>query len=248
MSDLINKVAELLKAPASLVQRSAEARAAASGSSVDDVLNSWLGGESITTAAPKEEAPVEEVVETVEEVKEEAPVEEVVETVEELVKIKEERALTFVLGVIFVGLFTYFFGFLTTGNQATTLVEESLNNTVEISNEAYIGAQIYSELNCQSCHTQNVRALIPDTQNGKVLRNKYASEAVLNNIGNIRLGPDLSTNATREPTNNKQWLTRYLNDATSVNREIPHPKYNFLNEQDMNYLVTYLLSLGEINE
>ena len=232
MSDLINKVAELLKAPASLVQRSAEARAAASGSSVDDVLNSWLGGESITTSAPKEEAPVEAVV----------------ETVEELVKIKEERALTFVLGVIFVGLFTYFFGFLTTGNQATTLVEESLNNTVEISNEAYIGAQIYSELNCQSCHTQNVRALIPDTQNGKVLRNKYASEAVLNNIGNIRLGPDLSTNATREPTNNKQWLTRYLNDATSVNREIPHPKYNFLNEQDMNYLVTYLLSLGEINE
>jgi cbb3-type cytochrome oxidase cytochrome c subunit len=232
MSDLINKVAELLKAPASLVQRSAEARAAASGSSVDDVLNSWLGGESITTSAPKEEAPVEEVV----------------ETVEELVKIKEERALTFVLGVIFVGFFTYFFGFLTTGNQATTLVEESLNNTVEVSNEAYIGAQIYSELNCQSCHTQNVRALIPDTQNGKVLRNKYASEAVLNNIGNIRLGPDLSTNATREPTNNKQWLTRYLNDATSVNREIPHPKYNFLNEQDMNYLVTYLLSLGEINE
>jgi hypothetical protein len=77
MSDLINKVAELLKAPASLVQRSAEARAAASGSSVDDVLNSWLGGESITTSAPKEEAPVEEVVETVEEVKEEAPVEEV---------------------------------------------------------------------------------------------------------------------------------------------------------------------------
>ena len=248
MSDLINKVAELLKAPASLVQRSAEARAAASGSSVDDVLNSWLGGESITTAAPKEEAPVEEVVETVEEVKEEAPVEEVVETVEELVKIKEESALTFVLSVIFVGLFTYFFGFLTTGNQATALVKESLNNTVEISNEAYIGAQIYSELNCQSCHTQNVRALIPDTQNGKVLRNKYASEAVLSNIGNIRLGPDLSTNATREPTNNKQWLTRYLNDATSVNREIPHPKYNFLNEQDMNYLVTYLLSLGEINE
>jgi mono/diheme cytochrome c family protein len=83
MSDLINKVAELLKAPASLVQRSAEARAAASGSSVDDVLNSWLGGESITTSAPKEEAPVEAVVETVEEVKEEAPVEEVVETVVE---------------------------------------------------------------------------------------------------------------------------------------------------------------------
>jgi len=264
VSDLLNKVAELLKAPVTLVQRSAEARATASGISVEDVLNSWLGGESVTTStskeeAPveevvttveeaKEEAPVEEVVTTVEEAKEEAPVEEVVTTVEEVVKLKEESSLTFILSVVFVGLFTYFFGFLTTGNQATALVEESLNNTIEISNEVYVGAQIYSELNCQSCHTQNVRALIPDTQNGKVLRNKYASEAVLKNVGNIRLGPDLSTNATREPTNNRQWLTRYLNDATSVNRDIPHPKYNFLQDQDMDYLVTYLLSLGEINE
>ena len=232
MSDLLNKVAELLKAPVTLVQRSAEARATASGVSVEDVLNSWLGGESVTSSTPKEEAPVEEVV----------------TTVEEVVKLKEESSLTFILSVVFVGLFTYFFGFLTTGNQATALVEESLNNTIEISNEVYVGAQIYSELNCQSCHTQNVRALIPDTQNGKVLRNKYASEAVLKNVGNIRLGPDLSTNATREPTNNRQWLTRYLNDATSVNRDIPHPKYNFLQDQDMDYLVTYLLSLGEINE
>ena len=79
MSDLVNKVAEILNAPVDLVQRSAEARAAASGVSVDDVLNSWAGGESVAASAPKEEAPVEdapkeEVVEEI--VKEEAPVEE----------------------------------------------------------------------------------------------------------------------------------------------------------------------------
>jgi hypothetical protein len=73
MSDLVNKVAEILNAPVDLVQRSAEARAAASGVSVDDVLSSWAGGESVAAAAPKEEAPVEETVE------EEAPVEETVE-------------------------------------------------------------------------------------------------------------------------------------------------------------------------
>ena len=80
MSDLVNKVAEILNAPVDLVQRSAEARAAASGVSVDDVLSSWAGGESVAAAAPKEESPVEEapkeeavVEETVEE---EAPVEE----------------------------------------------------------------------------------------------------------------------------------------------------------------------------
>jgi len=65
MSELVNKVAEILKAPIDLVQRSAEARAVASGKSVDEVLNSWAGGESVEASAPVEEAP-----------KEEAPVEE----------------------------------------------------------------------------------------------------------------------------------------------------------------------------
>ena len=121
-------------------------------------------------------------------------------------------------------------------------------NTVSSSNEVIKGAEVYAELNCQSCHTQNVRTLIPDTQNGKVLKNKFANETLINNVGNIRLGPDLSTSATREPTNNRQWLTRYLSDSTSVNRDIPHPSYDFLNEDDLEYLVTYLLSLGESNE
>ena len=73
MSDLVNKVAEILNAPVDLVQRSAEARAAASGVSVDDVLSSWAGGESVAASAPKEEAPIEEAP------KEEAVVEETVE-------------------------------------------------------------------------------------------------------------------------------------------------------------------------
>ena len=39
MSELVNKVAELLNAPVDLVQRSAEARAAESGKSEDEVLS-----------------------------------------------------------------------------------------------------------------------------------------------------------------------------------------------------------------
>ena len=75
MSDLVNKVAEILNAPVDLVQRSAEARAAASGVSVDDVLSSWAGGESVAASAPKEEAPVEGAPKE-EDVVEEAPIEE----------------------------------------------------------------------------------------------------------------------------------------------------------------------------
>ena len=61
MSDLVNKVAELLNAPVDLVQRSAEARAQASGKSVEEVLSSWAGGESLATAEPPaEETPADE--------------------------------------------------------------------------------------------------------------------------------------------------------------------------------------------
>jgi len=266
MSDLVNKVAELLNAPVDLVQRSAEARAQASGVSVDDVLNSWAGGESVASGSTpplKEEAPVEEVKEEapVEEVKEEATEEateelvkeieaqEVVEEiVEEVIELKKESSLAFVSGVLLIGIFTFVFAFVIPKNQSISAVESSLNNSVNVSSEVLIGAEIYGELNCQSCHTQNVRTLIPDTQNGKVLKNKYANEALIRNVGTIRLGPDLSTNATREPTNNSQWLRRYLTDSSSVNRDIPHPNYGFLDDSDLEYLVTYLLSLGEINE
>ena len=252
MSDLVNKVAEILNAPVDLVQRSAEARAAASGVSVDDVLSSWAGGESVAASAPKEEAPVVEeapVEEVVEEVIEEITTEEVVEEViEEIVEMKNESSLSFISGVLLVSIFTYLFAFAIPKNQATALVSESLNNSVDVTSEVIKGAEIYSSLNCQSCHTQNVRTLIPDTQNGKVLQNKYANATLINNVGNIRLGPDLSTNATREPTNNSQWLERYLSDSTSVNRDIPHPNYDFLDEEDLEYLITYLLSLGEQNE
>ena len=238
MSDLVNKVAEILNAPVDLVQRSAEARATASGVSVDEVLSSWAGGESVAASVPKEEAPVEEV----------EPEKIVEEIVEEIVELKNESSLSFISGVLLVGLFTYLFAFAIPKNQAINIVSNSLNNNVSVSNEVLKGAEVYAELNCQSCHTQNVRTLIPDTQNGKVLKNKFANKILINNVGNIRLGPDLSTSATREPTNNSQWLTRYLSDSTSVNRDIPHPSYDFLDDDDLEYLVTYLLSLGESNE
>ena len=265
MSELLSKVAEILKAPEELVQRSAEARAEASGKSVDEVLQSWAGGEAIESSPAAEtpveevveevveEAPVEEVVEEppveetpVEEVVEEAPVEEVVE--EAPVEVKKESSFVFISGVIAIAIFTYFFGYLFPKQQSENLVSESLNNTIEVSNEELKGAEIYNQLNCQSCHTQNVRVVIPDSQNGKVLKNKFAEEAVIQNTGLIRIGPDLSNSASREPTNNPQWLSRYLKDSSSVRENVPHPNYDFLNQQDLDYLITYLLSLGETNE
>ena len=170
MSELLSKVAEILKAPEELVQRSAEARAEASGKSVDEVLQSWAGGEAVESS-PAAETPVEE------KPVEETPVEEVVE--ETPVEVKKESSFVFISGVIAIAIFTYFFGYLFPKQQSENLVSESLNNTIEVSNEELKGAEIYNQLNCQSCHTQNVRVVIPDSQNGKVLKNKFAEEAVI---------------------------------------------------------------------
>ena len=57
MSELLSAAASSLGVPEPLVQRAAEARAAASGTSVDAVLAAWAGGESVAPApTPKADA------------------------------------------------------------------------------------------------------------------------------------------------------------------------------------------------
>jgi MFS family permease len=64
VSDLLDAAAAALGTPASLIQRSAAARAAANGSSTDDVLSAWAGGAPVAVPpAPKTEAVAEVVAE-----------------------------------------------------------------------------------------------------------------------------------------------------------------------------------------
>lgn len=53
MSDHLTAAASALDLPEGLVQRSAAARATASGTSVDDILAAWAGGAPMTAAAPE---------------------------------------------------------------------------------------------------------------------------------------------------------------------------------------------------
>ena len=64
MGELLKKVAKLLGVPEGLIQRSAEARAEASGKSPEEVLQSWSGGEAVESV---EETPKQETTEEVEE-------------------------------------------------------------------------------------------------------------------------------------------------------------------------------------
>jgi len=161
MSELLSKVAELLNAPESLVQRSAEARAEASGRTVDEVLQSWAGGESVASVEkPAEEAPpaeepappIDEPVTTSDEEKDEENAisiqenddEEIVqlEIEEENVELKKESSLSFIVGVIGVVVFTYMFAFSIPKQQSEDIVLQSLNNSVRVSEEVLEGAII----------------------------------------------------------------------------------------------------------
>ncbi len=60
MSDLLEAASAALGTPAELVRRSAAARAAASGATVDDILAAWSGGAPAPSAPPAAAAPATE--------------------------------------------------------------------------------------------------------------------------------------------------------------------------------------------
>lgn len=60
MSEFLSTAASTMDVPEALVKRSAEARAKATGSSVDDILQAWAGGEAAPAAAPPASEPAPE--------------------------------------------------------------------------------------------------------------------------------------------------------------------------------------------
>ena len=229
MSDLLKKVAQLLGVPESLIQRSSEARAEASGKSTEEVLQSWSGGEAVESAE-------EEVVE------EESAEEEVVEEVLVPAKNENTKAISAIMvaAMLFSGIFTL------------TLPLSQVHDEAQMKNEVYEisdGAIIYNQEGCQDCHSQNIRQIIPDAGIGRITSIELLGPSMktggLSNTGLRRVGPDLSTIGDREPTNNKNWLKRYLNNPSSLRPNVPHPKYDYLSSKEMDNLIEYLVSLGE---
>ena len=219
MGELLKKVAELLGVPENLIQRSAEARADASGKSPEEVLQSRSGGEAVESV---EEESVEEVFITAE----------------------KENTKVFALGIVtfilFSGIFTLTLPLSQVLNEA-----EDRSSVSTVSN----GSIVYNQEGCQNCHSQNVRQVVPDAGIGKVtninLIADYKKNTASINTGLRRIGPDLSTIGDREPTNNEQWLKRYLKNPSSVRPKIPHPKYNYLTDVELDSLIEYLVELSE---
>ena len=242
MSDLLAATSTTLGLPEDLVRRSAEARAAEAGSSVDEVLTAWGGGEAIaatSSAAPEPPPPVE--------VSSEPPAqqEDVVEIVIEtppaqtaavdvappgtyqppvLVGVPDKPGMI-ILGVIGLFLVVLLMGLV--GPSVAADEPGSRTSEIPYSQTAVSGQRLYESLGCAACHTQMVRPVVADVGLGAVTLNDTNQV-----VGDRRFGPDLSDVGTR--------MTSSQLESTVTGDSTAHPPHN-LAPEDMTALVAYLL-------
>ena len=207
MSDLA-AAAAAMGLPESLVERSAEARAAETGESVDAVLAAWAGGESapVTAAAPASEpaaAPTETAAATPEPaapapaaiVAPTAPPQPVATVPTGPYKPPvligaSDSPLRLVLGVL--GLFVMVALIAVVGPSLAVDEAGARSSKVSYSAAAVEGQDTYLSLGCAACHTQMVRPVIADVGLGPVTLNDTNQV-----IGTRRFGPDLADVGTR---------------------------------------------------
>ena len=260
-SERIATLAERFGASEALVERSAQARAAALGSTADAVLNEWTGGAAappVSAPAPAEDAapaavepeppaheapePVESEleVETAEEALPEEPATDLGPPEQPAIDFEPEPVPAGSLSVLLLSALAVFAIMFVAVVIAPASGEnaQSLDavETIELSSAAVDGRDIYQAEGCAACHTQQVRPIITDGDLGIIT----LSDSPLI-PGAQRIGPDLSHVGSREPTNDAGWLTAYLEDPQDARPGSDHPSFSYLPEDDVNHLVSYLL-------
>lgn len=246
MSDLA-AAAAAMGLPEALVQRSAEARAAETGASVDEILAQWAGGEAAPATAPEPEPAAEAADETT---AEETPAEEpaeapspqvVVEAPREpetpaapaavppgpyeppvLVGVKD-NPMTVLAGVIGLFLIVVMTGLV--GPSIPTDTPGARTSAIDYSDNALHGQEVFAVAGCAACHTQMVRPVVADVGLGPVTLNDTNQI-----LGTRRFGPDLSDVGTRVTASQIEAIVNGLGD---------HPPHD-LDPQDLASLAAYL--------
>jgi len=245
----VSAAAAALGIPESLVERSVAARAAASGTSVDDLLAAWAGGEAAPSpsateepAAESEEAATDEAApaETEPEREEATPPEIVVDVPREpapapsaapagpykppvLVGAKDNPIMVFA-GVISLFVIIVMVGLV--GPSIPFDEPGARTSDIQFSSAALEGQEIYLSVGCASCHTQMVRPVVADVGLGPVTLDDSNQM-----LGTRRFGPDLSDVGSR--------LTGSQIEAT-IGGLGAHPAQS-LAAEDLERLVAYLV-------
>ncbi len=242
MSDApLAAAAAALGMPEDLVRRSAEARAAEAGTSVEEILNAWAGGEAIAATPPSAPEPPPSV-----EVSSEQPAQQADVAPEIDIEIPpgptasvaaeppgtyqppvlvgaRDKPGTIILGAIVLFLVVFMMGLV--GPSLATEEPGARTSEIPYSQAAFDGQQIYVTLGCAACHTQLVRPVVADVGLGAVTLNDTNQV-----MGDRRFGPDLSDIGTRMTVSQLEAI------IAGGGGHAPHR----LADSDMDALVAYL--------
>ena len=266
MSDNLAAAAAALGAPEDLTNRSAAARAAADGTSTEEVLAAWAGGAPLPAASappPAAETPPPTPAPSIGEVEEVAaqPAIAVAEVPAPVASapavapsgstmpiLDDQRArpvsvLVAIMGLFAIGLLTALIIPSYTGGDYNHLVPDA-----ELSATGEAGLDVYLSEGCWYCHTQMVRPILADVGLGPATET-FADSLDTAAFGIQRIGPDLAHVGSRtslmggdEPITESEFAG-VLTDPASVNPDGLHPNYSYLSESDLAALATYLLEL-----
>ncbi len=247
MSD-IAAAAAAMNIPESLVERSAAARASATGSTKDEVIAAWAGGAPAPAAAPAEPAaepapagepdPEPATPAPAEPAPAPAPAPTPVAAAAPasvpmpaasaeppVLRGRTEHPFLMAAGAAALLVVALLVGFL-----APALPQEGngvYTSAVPLTEAAIEGRDLYRSEGCSSCHTQVVRPIVADVGLGPVTISD--SNQVL---GVRRYGPDLAHIGSRVESQSS-----LLAVLTSSN---DHPSYAGLSDTDLENLTAYL--------
>jgi cbb3-type cytochrome oxidase cytochrome c subunit len=101
------------------------------------------------------------------------------------------------------------------------------------------GRQIYVREGCFYCHTQFNR--LQDRGYGPLVKAGDYTFETPHQLGTARTGPDLTNEGGRFP---EQWQKAHLVQPRAVKPGSIMPSFSYLNDRDMNDLVSYIETLG----
>ena len=270
MSDLLAAAAAALGAPDHLVERAAQARAEADGTTYEEVLAAWGGGAPLPApsatpepptpptssgspatppplAAP-EPVPAAVAVATAPAAPAPAPqpaAPALSKATPRLagVGLRPLRTWVMMAGLFVIGLVITLIGPYNTGGDFRHLVPDAPLSVLGTQ-----GRAVYSNQGCGYCHTQLVRPVLADVGLGPVTEN-WADSLDTATFGVQRIGPDLAHVGNRAPyggdagTATVDDLMILLSNPGDVFASGNHPSYAHLSDHDLTALATYLSEL-----
>lgn len=271
MSEFLAVASSKTGVPEELIQRAASARAEASGSTTEAVLEAWAGGEAAPAAtAPEPAAVTTAPAATTPDSSSEAPAEPIPEVVAEPEAVapavvaaapaaafsresaapvltgRADNPWLLVLGALGVLVLGAVFGVLLPSLDVAEARNDAIpGTTIDYSETALEGREIYLREGCWYCHTQQVRPIVTDADLGRVTTAALVATERSDTLGFQRIGPDLANVAAREPFNDPGTIVAYLRNPEAVIEGSRQPAYAHLGNTELEAVAQYLVETSE---